>query len=615
MGTLLSYTLALKDLFTNPLRKAGVVGESSLAKVTRAAQKVQGAAGSMGSSISAANAKIVSSTTKATTSITALEIKLNSLRDEKKVSLNLRDIARANRAIEEVEQKLNHLDNVGRRGSRGGGMGMGLLGGLALSAGVAGVVGGLQETAQMQGMQRAIGFASGGGEKGAQANTFVKGATDRLGLDLVAATDGYRTLSGAMMGTKLQGAATQRIFEQVATATTVMGVDAEAQKGAFLALGQMMSKGKVSAEELNGQLGERIPGAMGIAAKAMGMAPAALMDLMKEGKVMSEDFLPKFAAELQNRFAPGLKAAMDGIQPKINAFNNEWLNTKTTLITVALPAITYVMGTLRRLMQTVQGLTAYLKEHTATVRVLAGVVTVIGTAILVYNAYVTTAGLLTRGWAAATALYETVALAAAGATGGWTAAMAILNAVMTANPVGLIVAGVAALVAGVVYAWNKFEGFRSFLYGFAFGAMELFRGLGNLIAGTFTIDPSQLAKGVSQLMNISQKYREGSYQGLRDFRGGGKRIGEFFGSGGTPDQQQQQSNGTGPGVGLDGAKGKGSGATGGHGLTHINIHIGVLGQITLHTTNLKESASQVRDHIHQALLGALNDANAMTTAG
>jgi tape measure domain-containing protein len=611
MANLLSYKLQLVDFFTNPLRKAGAVGESSLAKVTRAAQRVQGVAGGMGSSISAANAKIVSSTTKATSSITALEIKLNSLRDEKKVSLNLRDIARANRAIEEVEQKLTHLDTIGRRGSSGG-RGMGLLGGLALGAGVAGVVGGLQETAQMQGMQRAIAFASGGGEKGTQANTFVKGATDRLGLDLVAATDGYRTLSGAMMGTKLQGAATQRIFEQVATATTVMGVDAEAQKGAFLALGQMMSKGKVSAEELNGQLGERIPGAMGIAAKAMNMPAAALMDLMKEGKVLSEDFLPKFAAELQKRFGPGLAAALDGIQPKINAFNNEWLNTKTTLITVALPAITAVMGTLRRLMQHVQGVTVYLKEHNTTFRVLAGVVTVVGTAILVYNGYVTTAGLLTRGWAAATALYETVALAAAGATGGWTTAMAILNAVMYANPVGLIVAGVAALVAGVVYAWNHFEGFRSFLYGFAFGAMELFRGLGNIIAGAFTIDPGQLAKGVTQLLNISQKYREGSYQGLRDFRGGGKSIGDFFGSGGTPDQQQQQSAGAGAGVGLDGAKGKSGGATGGHGVTHITLNVGVLGQITLHTNNLKESGSQIREHIHQELLAALNDANAMT---
>jgi|GEM_PF-3460886 len=610
MANLLSYTLALKDFFTAPLRKAGAVGESSLAKVTRQAQKVQSAAGAMGSSISAANAKIVSSTTKATSSITALEIKLNSLRNERNVSLNLRDITRANRAISEVENKLNHLENVGRRRS-GGGMGLGLLGGLALGAGVAGVTSGLQETAQMQGMRNSIAFASGGGEKGVQANTFVKSATDRLGLDLVAATDGYRTLSGAMMGTKLQGEGTQRIFEQVATATTVMGVDAEAQKGAFLALGQMMSKGKVSAEELNGQLGERIPGAMGIAAKAMGMAPAALMDLMKEGKIMSEDFLPKFAAELQNRFAPGLKAALGGIQPKLNAFNNEWLATKETLIMEALPAITYVMATIRRLMKTVQQSVAFVQQHSTAFKVFGIVVSVIGAGVLAYNTYVTTAALLTRGWAAATLLYETVALAAAGATGGWSTAMAILNAVMYANPVGLIVAGVAALVAGVIYCWNTFEDFRGFLYGFAYGAMELFRGLGNVIAGAFTADPAQLSRGVSQLMNIRKKYRDGYSDGLRSFRGGGESISDFLGG---PAPAASPAAPGGAGVGLSGSKGgKSGGATGGHGVTHINIHIAQLGQTTIHTSSAREGIEDMKTGVRQALLSVLNDANAMTT--
>ncbi len=611
MANLLSYTLKIQDLMTPALRKAATLGESSLAKVTRATQKVQGAATAMGSSVSAANAKIVSSTTRATSSVAALEIKLNTLRQERNVSLNLRDITRANRAIQEVENKINGLENRGRRGG-GGGMGMGLLGGLALGAGVAGVMGGLQETARMQGMQNSIAFASGGGEKGAQANRFVQSATDRLGLDAVAATDGYRVLSGAMMGTKLQGEATQRIFEQVATATTVMGVGAEDQKGAFLALGQMLSKGKLSAEELNGQLGERIPGAMGIAAKAMGMAPAALMDLMKEGKVMSEDFLPKFAAELQNRFGPGLSKALDGIQPKINAFNNEWLNTKTTLIMVALPAITYVMGSIRRLMGAVRSATKFVQEHSTTFKILAGVVGVVGLAVLTYNTYVTTAALLTRGWVAATVLYEGASLAAAGATGGWATAMAILNTVMYANPVGLIIAGIAALVAGVVYCWNTFEGFRAFLYGFANGAMELFYGLGNVIAGAFTINPAQMLKGMDQLMNISKKYQEG-WAGQKAVTGGSKSLTEFFGI--PPGATSTTPSGTNSPIGLNGSKGgKSGGATGGGGVTNITIQVQQLGQTTINTSTLREGIEDMKTGVRQALLSVLNDANAMTTA-
>ena len=47
----------------------------------------------------------------------------------------------------------------------------------------------------------------------------------------------------------------------------------------MLALAQMASKGTVQAEELRGQLGERLPGAFKIAAAAMGVTQAELVSL------------------------------------------------------------------------------------------------------------------------------------------------------------------------------------------------------------------------------------------------------------------------------------------------------------------------------------------------
>lgn len=43
-----------------------------------------------------------------------------------------------------------------------------------------------------------------------------------------------------------------------------------------------------------------------------------------------------------------------------------------------------------------------------------------------------------------------------------TSAFTLLNAAMAANPIGLVVTAIAALVAGIVVLWNKSEGFRNF---------------------------------------------------------------------------------------------------------------------------------------------------------
>lgn len=48
---------------------------------------------------------------------------------------------------------------------------------------------------------------------------------------------------------------------------------------------------------------------------------------------------------------------------------------------------------------------------------------------------------------------------------GISTAMSVLNAVMMANPIGLIIAAVVALIAVFVYLWNHCEGFRNFWIG------------------------------------------------------------------------------------------------------------------------------------------------------
>ncbi len=62
---------------------------------------------------------------------------------------------------------------------------------------------------------------------------------------------------------------------------------------------------------------------------------------------------------------------------------------------------------------------------------------------------------------AAIAAYNTVANASVMALKAWIVVQKVLNVVMSMNPIGLIVAGVAALIAVVAICYNKFEGFRA----------------------------------------------------------------------------------------------------------------------------------------------------------
>lgn len=74
--------------------------------------------------------------------------------------------------------------------------------------------------------------------------------------------------------------------------------------------------------------------------------------------------------------------------------------------------------------------------------------------IAAYVAYTTALTVMKEGWMALTVVEKAAA-----------AAQWLLNAAMSANPIGLIVAAVAGLVTAFVILWNKSEGFREFWIG------------------------------------------------------------------------------------------------------------------------------------------------------
>jgi tape measure domain-containing protein len=186
-------------------------------------------------------------------------------------------------------------------------------------------------------MKEAIQFASG--QQATQNIKFLDETIDRLGLDIESTYKGFKTFEGALMGTSLEGDKGREIFTAVSEAATVMKLSAEQTEGSFLALGQMISKGTVSAEELRGQLGERLPGAFQIFARSLGVTTSQLGDMLKKGEVIAEDALPKFAAELKKTFSPGVAKSQESFNSNMNRFSDFVFRAKVALGESLMPVI------------------------------------------------------------------------------------------------------------------------------------------------------------------------------------------------------------------------------------------------------------------------------------
>ena len=118
------------------------------------------------------------------------------------------------------------------------------------------------------------------------------------------------------------------------------------------------------------------------------------------------------------------------------------------------------------------------------------------------------------GLAAAVAAYNTVQMISNGILKGLTITegihyMWLLNAAMSANPIGLVVAAIAALVAGLILAWKKFDGFRAAVK----ATWDTIKGFGEILKN-FVIDRIQgLLTGIGKIGEAIGKLFKGDFSG------------------------------------------------------------------------------------------------------
>ena len=245
------------------------------------------------------------------------------------LQLSLRINADGSAAITSLRNVRGEDDGLDRtaRGAASGGLGAlgGQLKSLAMTA-AAGI--GIAElgrafiaaNVEADRLAKGLTAVTGSSALAAQEMAYIRDTANQMGQSVTAVSDAYLGLTAATKGTALQGQATRDIFEAVSLAMGKLGKSSADTQGALLALQQMVSKGTVSMEELNGQLGERLPGALKAAADGMGVTTEELVEMVSQGKVLAVDLLPALSRELRNLYDDG--KAVGGLEAEWNRLTN-----------------------------------------------------------------------------------------------------------------------------------------------------------------------------------------------------------------------------------------------------------------------------------------------------
>lgn len=214
---------------------------------------------------------------------------------------------------------------------------------------------------QVDSLNRAMLAISGSQSAAASEMSFLSSVAEGTGQNMYKLADGYKQLSAATKDTELEGAKTKDVFLAISEAAAVLGLSQDRVSASIVALSQMASKGTVQMEELKGQLGDHIPGAVQITARAMGVTTEKLMEMGKEGKLLASEVLPALARELHILYGEAAQtAALESGQAAVNQLSQAWTGFKSNIYEsskdVIIPSIQAIASALNMLSGAGEGL-------------------------------------------------------------------------------------------------------------------------------------------------------------------------------------------------------------------------------------------------------------------
>ena len=228
------------------------------------------------------------------------------------------------------------------------------------------------------------------------------------------------------------------------------------------AYGKMSSAQKVTLENVNMMIDAGF-NPLNQICDATGESMSALYKRISDGKVSFNDLEAAVAAATSEggQFYNGMLEASQNFNGRLSTLKDNVAALTGELTSGLFSALGDIIVKANELVVSITEDDAKMAALKETIGVLTAAVVAVTAAVLSYKATVAAATAITAlHTAATTAMAAAHKAAAAGAT-GLQVAQAALNTVLSANPIGLVVAALAALAAGLVTAYHTSETFRS----------------------------------------------------------------------------------------------------------------------------------------------------------
>jgi tape measure domain-containing protein len=226
---------------------------------------------------------------------------------------------------------------------------------------------------QLQSFRNTLNEVTPSAEEARASNELLLGLMEKYNVPLQSARDGFTKLYASMAPAGFSGDEIRDLFTGITKAAATFGMSADKVDRVNYAFAQMASKGQVMSEELKGQLGDVLPGAMALFAKAAGFKgskaiqdfSAALEDGAYKGKAMVA-LLKNVTVVMNKEFGPGAEGAALTFQGVMNRMQNSMTLLYESFEPVAVGFLnTVVVPMTNGIKQITDGLNAFFTGTTA----------------------------------------------------------------------------------------------------------------------------------------------------------------------------------------------------------------------------------------------------------